>query len=104
MSFKNKLMSKVPAIYILHKTSNKKDAMEIINGYRAIRKNNLFDDEFYLNKYPKVKTSEMDPLLHYIFFGFREGKKPNKDFDGIFYKHHYNVNIMHYMGKIIKLK
>ena len=93
MSFKNKLMSKIPTSYILHKSSNKKEAMEIIKGYRAIRKNNLFDDEFYLNKYPKVKTSEMDPLLHYIFFGFREGKKPNKDFDGIFYKHHYNVNI-----------
>ena len=93
MSFKNKLMSKVPAIYILHKTSNKKDAMEIINGYRAIRKNNLFDDEFYLNKYPKVKASGMNPLLHYIFFGFMEGKKPNKDFDGVFYKHHYGINI-----------
>ena len=93
MSFKNKLMSKIPTSYILHKSSNKKEAMEIIKGYRAIRKNNLFDDEFYLNKYPRVKSSEMDPLLHYIFFGFREGKKPNKDFDGIFYKHHYDINI-----------
>ena len=100
MSFKNKLMSKIPASYILHKTSNKKEAMEIIKGYRAIRKNNLFDDEFYLNKYPKVKASGMDPLLHYIFFGFMEGKKPNKDFDGVFYKHHYgdvDINpLIHY--------
>ena len=91
MSFKNKLMSKIPTSYILHKSSNKKEAMEIIKGYKAISKNNLFDDEFYLNKYPKVKA--MNPLLHYIFFGFMEGKKPNKDFDGVFYKHHYNVGI-----------
>ena len=90
MSFKNRLMSKIPASYILHKSSNKTEAKLIVKGYNAIRKNNLFDDEFYLNKYPKVKASGMDPLLHYIFFGFNEGKKPNKDFDGVFYKYHYD--------------
>ena len=90
MSFKNRLMSKIPASYILHKSSNKAEAKLIVKGYNAIRKNNLFDDEFYLNKYPKVKASGMDPLLHYIFFGFNEGKKPNKDFDGVFYKYHYD--------------
>ena len=90
MSFKNRLMSKIPASYILHKSSNKAEAKLIVKGYKAIRKNNLFDDRFYLNKYPKVKASEMDPLLHYVFFGFDEGKKPNKDFDGVFYKYHYD--------------
>ena len=90
MSFKNRLISKIPASYILHKSSNKTEAKLIVKGYNAIRKNNLFDDEFYLNKYPKVKASGMDPLLHYIFFGFNEGKKPNKDFDGVFYKYHYD--------------
>ncbi|WP_299524556.1 glycosyltransferase [uncultured Methanobrevibacter sp.] len=100
MSFKNKLMSKIPTTYILHKSSNKKEAKLIIKGYKAIRKNNLFDDDFYLNKYPKVKNSGMDPLLHYIFFGFDEGKKPNSYFDGLFYKYHYddvNINpLVHY--------
>ncbi len=75
MSFKNRLMSKIPASYILHKSSNKTEAKLIVKGYNAIRKNNLFDDEFYLDIYPKVKASGMDPLLHYIFFGFNEGKK-----------------------------
>ena len=101
MSFKNRLMSKIPASYILHKSSNKTEAKLIVKGYNAIRKNNLFDDEFYLNKYPKVKASGMDPLLHYIFFGFNEGKKPNKDFDGVFYKYHYDdveINpLIHYV-------
>lgn len=100
MSFKNKLISRVPFIYILHKTQNINEAKLFIKGYNAIIKNNLFDKKFYLNKYPKVKNSGIDPLLHYIFFGFDEGKKPNADFDGLFYKYHYgdvNINpLVHY--------
>ena len=90
MSFKNKLLAKFPAKYISYKIKDEIKAKEIIDGYNAIRKVNLFDDEFYLKKYPKVKSSGMDPLLHYIFFGFDEGKKPNESFDGVFYKNHYD--------------
>lgn len=94
MGLKDKIASKIPEIYIKHKISNKKDARKIIKAYKAIKKNNLFDREFYLNNYPKVKNSNMDPLLHYLFFGFKEGKRPNKDFDALFYKFHYDdVNI-----------
>ena len=89
MSFKNKLFAKIPSRYISHKVKDKTKASEIKKGYKAIRKNKLFDDDFYLNKYPKVAASGMDPLLHYIFFGFEEGKKPNEEFDGVFYKNHY---------------
>lgn len=90
MSFKNKLFSKFPGRYISYKVKDKSQASKITKGYKAIRKNNLFDDEFYLAKYPKVASSGMDPLLHYIFFGFDEGKKPNNTFDGVFYKNHYS--------------
>ena len=72
MSFKNKLLAKFPAKYISYKIKDEIKAKEIIDGYNAIRESNLFDDDFYLNKYPKVKSSGMDPLLHYIFFGFDE--------------------------------
>ena len=90
MSFKNKLLAKFPAKYISYKVKDEEKAQKIINGYNAIRNEKLFDDEFYLDKYPKVKSSGMDPLLHYIFFGFNEGKKPNESFDGVFYKNHYD--------------
>lgn len=93
MSFKNKLLAKFPAKYISYKIKDEIKAKEIIDGYNAIRESNLFDDDFYLNKYPKVKSSGMDPLLHYIFFGFDEGKKPNRSFDGVFYKNHYDIDI-----------
>ena len=74
MSFKNKIFSKVPGKYISYKIKDKAKASEIKRGYKAIRKNNLFDDEFYLEKYPKVASSGMDPLLHYIFFGLMKAK------------------------------
>ncbi len=100
MSFKNKIFAKFPHKYISYKVKDENSAKEIIDGYDAVRKNNLFDDKFYLDKYPKVKNSSMDPLLHYIFFGFSEGKKPNNEFDGVFYKNHYddvNINpLLHY--------
>ena len=91
MSFKNKLLARFPAKYISYKVKDEIKAQEIIDGYNAIRKDNLFDDGFYLDKYPKVKSSGMDPLLHYIFFGFSEGKKPNESFDGVFYKNYYDT-------------
>ena len=90
MSFKNKLFTKFPSKYISYKIKDDAKAKEVIDGYKAIRENNLFDDRFYLDKYRKVKDSGMDPLLHYIFFGFDEGKKPNRTFDGVFYKNHYD--------------
>ena len=100
MGLKDKFVSRIPEAYILHKTRDKKIARLIIKGYKAIRKNKLFDDEFYLNSYPKVKNSNMDPLLHYIYFGFKEGKRPNKTFDALFYKYNYddvNINpLIHY--------
>lgn len=100
MSFKNKIFAKFPSKYISYKIKDQSKARKITRGYKAIRRNNLFDDDFYLEKYPKVASSGMDPLLHYIFFGFEEGKKPNKTFDGVFYKNHYsdvNINpLVHY--------
>ena len=100
MSFKNKIFAKFPSKYISYKVKDKSKASEIIKGYKAIRKNKLFDDKFYLEKYPKVASSGMDPLLHYIFFGYSEGKKPNDTFDGVFYQNHYcdvDINpLIHY--------
>ena len=71
----------------------------MIRHYKAIKDHNLFDSEFYLSSYPKVRDSKMDPLIHYLFFGYLEGKKPFKDFDIGFYSYHYNIEgnpLVHY--------
>lgn len=93
MSLKDNLVKKVgksyPKMYIKLKMDDADLAHETIEAYDIIRENSLFDDEFYLENYPKLKNTDLDLLLHYIFFGFDEGKNPNKDFDGVFYKNHY---------------
>lgn len=41
----------------------------------------LFDGEDYLDAYPDVRASGMDPLLHYLEHGAGEGRSPNPFFD-----------------------
>ena len=89
MGFKNRLANKSPYAYILAKTKS----IDVIKYYKSIKNQNLFDEKFYLSKYPKVRKSGMDPLIHYLFYGYLEGKKPFKDFDAAFYSYHYNVDI-----------
>ncbi len=44
-----------------------------------------FDREFYLTTYPDVAQAGMDPLTHFIRYGWREGRDPNRSFSSAFY-------------------
>jgi len=37
----------------------------------------LFDADWYLSRYPDVAESGLDPLRHYVEFGWREGRDPS---------------------------
>ncbi|WP_413827351.1 glycosyltransferase [Methanobrevibacter sp. UBA313] len=76
-----------PIVYLLFKPN--KQMFKNIKGFKSIKKNNLFDEEFYLSNYKDVKASGMNPIIHYIIYGYKEGKDPNKDFDGVYYSHKY---------------
>src|SRR5690606_4033531 len=41
---------------------------------------------WYLCAYPDVAAAGLDPLLHYLQSGWREGRSPAADFDGVFYR------------------
>ena len=45
----------------------------------------LFDAPWYLGQYPDVAASGVDPLRHYLEWGFREGRNPNPVFDTNWY-------------------
>ncbi|WDZ80928.1 glycosyltransferase (plasmid) [Ensifer adhaerens] len=47
---------------------------------RAIRDTGLLDPEFYLTKNPDVAASKIDPAVHYLNFGWREGRDPSARF------------------------
>ncbi|MGP8189897.1 MAG: glycosyltransferase [Methanobacterium sp.] len=81
-SFYQRFTSKFPGLYIFLKgNTDIKNALINIKGYNAIKNNNLFDIGYYLTNYRDVKLSGMDPLIHYLYHGFKEGKNPSPKFD-----------------------
>lgn len=58
-------------------------------GIEAIIDQNLFDESFYLKNYGK-EIHGVNPLLHYISYGYKEGKNPSFNFETNFYLIKYN--------------
>ncbi|MCE2565723.1 hypothetical protein [Komagataeibacter sp. FNDCF1] len=46
----------------------------------TIRESGQFDAEFYLATNPDIAGSGYEPLVHYVKYGFREGRRPNRNF------------------------
>ena len=53
-----------------------------IRDYNLIKKSGLFDSEYYLSQNEDVKTAKMDPIKHYLKFGWKEGRNPSAEFNG----------------------
>lgn len=52
---------------------------------RIIEKSGLFDVKYYLFTYPDVRLSDVDPIMHYLRHGAKEGRNPSADFDTRYY-------------------
>lgn len=50
-------------------------------GYDLASKSGYFDKKYYLAAYDDVRTSGMDPLEHYLKFGWHENRNPGPLFD-----------------------
>ncbi len=93
-SITQRLISKFPSLYILLKINKSgiKNTLINIKGYKAIKNNHLLNIGYYLKNNGDIKQSGTDPILHYIYHGFKEGRKPNPSFDGDYYlKKHSDV-------------
>ena len=53
-----------------------------ICDYNLIKKSDLFDSEYYLANNEDVKNAKVDPIKHYLKFGWKEGRNPSTEFDG----------------------
>ena len=69
----------------------------------------LFDEEYYLERYPDVKNSKINPLDHYLYYGYKEGRNPGCLFDTNFYLKKYpdvkksGINpLIHYVDRGMK--
>ena len=49
--------------------------------YKTISKSKYFDKKWYLNMYPDVKRAGINPVRHYMQYGWREGRNPSPKFD-----------------------
>lgn len=63
------------------KRSQKHKEYEVLEGE--------LDTEYYLNTYPDIKENRVDPISHYIDFGWREGRNPAEWFSTQEYLDHY---------------
>jgi len=55
--------------------------IEVLRGF--------FDAEWYLTKYPELRSVGIDPLTHFALFGAAEGRDPNRFFDSAWYATRY---------------
>ena len=73
-----KSSKKILSKFFFSKTKKIKQQQKEIS---ILRKTPLFDNQWYVNKYPDVKASNMDAVEHYVKFGAREGRNPGPNFD-----------------------
>lgn len=61
--------------------------------YRTIRRSGFFDSEYYLNQYADVKKKKINPIRHYCYFGWAEGRNPAPGFITDYYLETYPLVI-----------
>lgn len=65
---------------IHHLQTGFKYKTRVIKDIWIVKRSGLFDEEWYLRSYPDVDVSGIDPVKHYITYGWREGRDPSPDF------------------------
>ena len=56
-----------------------------LDDIEVVKHSGMFDAGFYLEKYPDVQASGMDPLNHFVKHGWAEGRDPSTFFQTSFY-------------------
>jgi CDP-glycerol glycerophosphotransferase (TagB/SpsB family) len=51
----------------------------------SLWRSETFDAQYYLEQYPDVAASGIDPLVHYVRHGYSEGRNPCSHFDSHYY-------------------
>jgi len=64
--------------------------LAVLKWQRALAQSPLFNAEWYLQNYPDVASTSLDPLRHYLASGWREGRRPGPEFDGTYYVARYH--------------
>lgn len=86
-----------------------KQALKQLKEYYVIKKSGMFDPVYYLLNNADVRQADVDPLWHFVRFGWKEGRNPSEYFNTSYYQNTYpdiksaNINpLFHYIlhGKV----
>jgi glycosyltransferase involved in cell wall biosynthesis len=55
----------------------------------TIQDSGMFDEDWYLSKYPDVRAAGLHPIIHYLKYGELLGRDPNPNFSTRFYLEEY---------------
>lgn len=79
--YKDNLLKKYEKIY--KKLGEKSNFQKFLNDYSydIIKESGAFDENFYLEHYSDVSKLNINPITHYLEFGFNEGCNPNSLFN-----------------------
>lgn len=58
-----------------------KNKLQKLVAYWQIKQSKIFDEKYYLKKYPDVRVSDIPPLKHFLKYGSWECRSPNSDLD-----------------------
>lgn len=77
----------IEVLQIENKKISKKSTKKVSISQKSLE--TLFDSAYYVATYPDMAESKIEPLTHYLKFGWEEGRKPNVWFDTAFYLEEY---------------
>ena len=58
-----------------------KEKFNLLRDYLLIKKSDLFDKNWYQKEYKDVAEAKIDPILHYILYGWKEKRNPSPFFN-----------------------
>ncbi|MFZ4413503.1 MAG: rhamnan synthesis F family protein, partial [Bacteroidales bacterium] len=95
-------LQSIPGIRFFHKTmfslqhfipvGSMKEILSRLKYFRSyftIKHSNLFDQAYYLNNNPDIKSAKTSAIRHYILYGGFEGRNPSEKFDSSSYIEQY---------------
>ncbi len=82
---KRSSISRGLAVAALGRSRTRKDKKRIRQEIKTLERSKLFDPGFYAARYPDIATSGVNPLEHFVRFGWVEFRDPNPYFNTFYY-------------------
>ena len=57
------------------------NVFKLLRNYFILLKSDFFDGKYYLKENPDVAKAKANPILHYLKFGWKEGRNPSPLFN-----------------------